>query len=250
MSGAIYMAASGALNQQMYLEVLANNLSNINTVGFKEDRAAFQVANTSNAASEEMAVPRPGSSPFQVPRVLSGTVTSFSSGPLKNTANPLDMALTGNGFFSIETADGIHYTRKGNFDLNTEGVLVTKEGQTVLGEGGQIQINGQEFTVDTKGNVLVDGDLVDRLKIVDFQDPSTLLKVGNTLFAPENKNVAVNQAEDVEVNQGFIELSNVETIRLMTEMIEALRGYESYQKIIRSIDDVTSKAINDVGSLA
>jgi len=119
-----------------------------------------------------------------------------------------------------------------------------------LGERGEIEINGTNFVVDGQGNVAVDGNTVDTIKIVDFPQPYALKKSGNSLFALTDPDIAENKAERVEVRQGFLEFSNVDAIKMMTEMIEVLRGYEAYQKIIQSIDDTNSKAINDVGRLA
>jgi flagellar basal-body rod protein FlgG len=129
-------------------------------------------------------------------------------------------------------------------------VLVTQEGLPVLGKGGEIKIDGKNIVVDGKGNVSVDGTPVDTIKIVDFPQTYVLEKAGNSLFTLTDSSIAENKAEKVEIQQRCVEFSNVEAIRVMTEMIEALRGYESYQKIIQSIDDVGSKAINDIGRLA
>lgn len=259
MSDAIYTATSGALAYEMRLEVLSNNLSNINTVGFKEDRTVFRTylpdaQNTIIEAPQAALLPRDPESlaPYQTSNSLvafEGTRTDFSSGQLKHTGNALDMALEGNGFFCIQTSDGVQYTRKGNFTLNHDGVLVTQDGMPVLSDGGEIKIDGQDFSVDIQGNISVDGQQIDTLKIVKFADPHSVKKVGNTLFAPDGPDFTEQMSEDFKVNQGFIELSNVDAIRIMTQMIEVLRGYESYKKVIQSIDEVTSKSINDVGRL-
>ncbi len=251
MNEAIYSATSGALVNQMRLEILSNNLSNINTVGFKEDRSSFKsylpgFQDVFGGGPKEVFKSKDITN-FQV--AFEGTKTDLSPGELKYTGNSLDMALDGKGFFSVKTTDGIQYTRKGDFTLNDEGFLVTQEGLPVLGEGGKIKISGQEISVDSEGNLSVDGTRLDALKIVDFPKPNSLRKVGNTLFVPVNHTITGNRAKDVKVQEGFIELSNVNAIRLMTEMIELLRGYESYQKVIRSIDSVTSTAINEVGKV-
>ncbi|MCK5643913.1 MAG: flagellar hook-basal body protein, partial [Gammaproteobacteria bacterium] len=177
--------------------------------------------------------------------------TDFSPGQLKQTGNAFDLAIDGNGFFCIQTPGGVQYTRKGNFTLNHEGVLANQEGLPVLGNGGKIKfIDGKDFIVDKEGNISIDGEEIDTLKIVNFAVPHSLKKVGNTLFAPTGPGIIEEKAEGFGINQGFIELSNVNAIRVMLEMIEVLRGYESYKKVIQSVDDVTSKAINEVGQLA
>lgn len=246
MSGAIQLIAAGKIFYEKKLAVLANNISNINTVGFKTDQA-FRLSDL-NGNPERNSIS--GKQQILFPILPFGTKTDFSSGPVKQTSNALDLALGGNGFFCIETPEGVQYTRKGNFTLNEKGLLVTQQGLPVLGERGEIEINGTDFVVDGQGNVAVDGNTVDTIKIVDFPQPYALKKSGNSLFALTDPDIAENKAERVEVRQGFLEFSNVDAIKMMTEMIEVLRGYEAYQKIIQSIDDTNSKAINDVGRLA
>jgi flagellar basal-body rod protein FlgG len=125
-----------------------------------------------------------------------------------------------------------------------------------MGESGEISVKDQEnpqrhkkFSVDEEGNISVDGNQIDRLQLVDFQPPYNLSKVGEALFKPTGSQPAEIQTADVRVSQGFLELSNVDAVKMMTEMIEVLRGYESYQKIIRSVDEVNSRAINEIGKM-
>jgi flagellar basal-body rod protein FlgG len=261
MSGAIYTATSGALAYQMRLDVLSNNLSNIGTVGFKEDRTVFRayLPASPNPIDETFQTTLMSEEPttvesYQVSNALvafEGTRTDFSPGQLKQTGNAFDLAIDGNGFFCIQTPGGVQYTRKGNFTLNDEGVLANQEGLPVLGNGGEIKfVDGKKFFVDKEGNISIDGEEIDTLKIVNFDDPDRLKKVGNTLFESTDPNMIEEKAENFNLNQGFIELSNVDAIRVMLEMIEVLRGYESYKKAIQSVDDITSKAINEVGQLA
>ncbi|MDH3799157.1 MAG: flagellar hook-basal body protein, partial [Desulfobacterales bacterium] len=170
--------------------------------------------------------------------------------------NDFDLALVGKGFFCVQTPDGIHYTRKGDFTLDENGVLVTRNGWPVMGESGEISVDSEEdpnqhkkFSVDEEGNITVDGNQIDSLRLVDFPQPYKLTKVGEALFKPTDSGRGEVQAGNVRVSQGFIELSNVDAVKMMTEMIEVLRGYESYQKIIRSVDEVNSKAINEIGQM-
>jgi flagellar basal-body rod protein FlgG len=262
MSGAIYTATSGALAYQMRLEVLANNLSNINTIGFKEDRTIFRTyfpASHDPVTQEIETTPISGETETVPPFLTSDalvtferTETDFSPGQLRHTGNPLDVAIEGNGFFSIQTPTGTHFTRNGNFSLNGEGVLVTQEGFPALGNGGEIVVNTdtEELRIDEEGSIWADGVQVDTLRIVEFTDPYSLEKVGNSKFAPTDPTVSGNRPEAYRISQGFIELSNVDGIRVMTEMLEVLRGYEAYQKVIQSTDEVTSQAIEQVGQLA
>ncbi len=238
MSGAIYAAASGAVAQQMRVEIIANNLANINTPGFKKNRTVFRVPDLSGPVK-------------QPPAVLNfGRQIDFSGGSFKHTGNSLDLSINGDGFFCIETPEGVRYTRNGNFSLDPEGNLVNTDGFTVLGEGGKINLEGDEILVDVEGGVSVDGEQVDTIKIVVFDKPYPLEQTGSSLFAPVNANVIENTAENPGVNQGELELSNSKPVMAMIEMIEAHRMFEAYQKVIQSVDAVTGKAVNEAGRLA
>lgn len=261
MSESIYIAASGALTQQLRLEILSNNLANLNTIGFKEDRTAFQahLLDSADPTEENQEEPAAVEAPTVLDPYLSnnfyvtfeGSKINFSAGEAKYTGNSLDLALNGKGFFCVETPDGTHhYTRKGNFTLNHDGMLVTSEGFSVLGERGEIRIDGRDVAVDAEGNLSVDGTVVGTIKIVDFPEPYQLAKIGESFFALNDPEVKEEKAEGIEIMQGVIELSNVDPVRTMTEMIEVLRTYESYQKIIQSVSETTAKAINEVGTLA
>ena len=163
------------------------------------------------------------------------------------TGSPLDFALIGNGFFSVQTPDGVEYTRSGAFSLNGDGVLVTHDGRPVLGEGGEIRINGSSIAVDENGAIKVDGVQVDRFAIVDFEDRTRLKKIGNTRFQAEEDMNPVPPPDDLRVRQAHLELSNVNVIKSMSEMIDVLRTYEAQQKTIKAVTDMNMKAINDVG---
>ena len=241
-------AVSAALIYQTKMDVLANNLANVNTLGFKQDHTAYlppydepDESLNFQVGPEEPLVPDPES-------LIS--YTNFAPGQLKATGNPLDMALDGDGFFCVQTPEGTQYSRKGNFSLNSEGVLVNQEGLAVLGEGGPIQIQGQDIRVDGRGNIQVDGQLVDILRVVRFPDTLALKKVADTCFVTNDPAVVGVAADNTQVKQGYVEASNVDTIRMMTEMIDVLRGFESYQRVIQSINEVILTSINEVGTLA
>ncbi|UCD80767.1 MAG: flagellar basal-body rod protein FlgF [Desulfobacterales bacterium] len=256
MSGDIYLAAAGALACEKRLQIISNNLANANTVGFKMDQGYFKLFDTDDPTSQVV----PNATNLESQAHLFWTnfnvYTDHSSGPLKKTGNDFDLALEGDGFFCVQTPDGVHYTRKGDFTLNAEGVLVTRNGWPVLGEGGEITVRSDEnpnqyakFAVDEQGNVSVDGRQVDTLRIVNIAELNRLTKAGDTLFKPPAAGTGEGKAENFRVSQGFIELSNVDAVKMLTEMIEVLRGYESYQKVIQAADDANSKAINQVGTL-
>jgi flagellar basal-body rod protein FlgF len=255
MSGDIYIAAAGALACEKRLQIISNNLANANTVGFKMDRGYFKQVDPADPALQTVGNAGPESQ-ADLFWTNFNVYTDHSSGPLKPTGNDFDLALEGDGFFCVQTPDGVRYTRKGDFTLNAEGVLVTRNGWPVLGEGGEITVTSTEnpnryaqFAVDEQGRVSVDGRQVDTLRIVTSADPKRLTKAGDTLFKPPAAGVAEVRTDNFRVSQGFIELSNVDAVKMMTEMIEVLRGYESYQKVIQAADDANSKAINQIGNI-
>lgn len=242
MSGTIYQAASGALLMQQRLEVLSNNMANVNSVGYKEDRPKFDfpeiISPIAQETSAEQLSPYSPSMTFYV---------DFSAGALQQTRNPLDVAITGDGFFEIQTDNGIQYTRMGSFTVNQDGLLSTSDGWPVMGQGGTIAVSEGQIEINADGNIYVDGDLLDQLKVVDFSKPYPMQKVGNTRFTVSDADVAPRQAEGYSISQGFVETSNVNAVRTMTEIIETMRVFESYQKVIQAADDATSKTVNEVG---
>lgn len=250
MNESIHEALEGALVQELRLSILSNNISNINTVGFKED-LLFRIE-TANEEQEQIVLE---DVPEGIPELSHGdlpvgTFSNFDQGRLLHTGNKLDLALEGNGFFCVETATGVQYTRKGNLAIDTKGILITQEGFQVIGKGGRIELNTQDFEVDGEGNIIVDGDTVDTIKIVDFDKPAGLQKMGATRFAIADPLTNEIKAEGFSVHQGFVESSNVDAVNAITEMIDVLRGYEAYQKVIQSLNDITLQAINEVGQLA
>jgi flagellar basal-body rod protein FlgG len=242
MNSGMYAALSGNITALQRLDTLANNLANVNTPGFKRDRLQFSsllppVANPTDPASK--------SAP-----VLSGVSPSidFSAGPLKETGNPLDVALEGNGFFVVSGPEGTAYTRQGNFRLDAEGRLVTVDGRQVLASGGPLTISGGRVDIDSEGKVIVDGQEVAALDIVDFRRPYDLQKKGDSLFVPSQAG-DVPQPAKAWVRQGFIEESNVSPLVEMASLIEVTRYFESCQRAIRSYDDMAAKAANELGKL-
>lgn len=245
MSGGMYLSAAGALVQQMRLEVLSNNVANINTIGYKGEKTVFSINEASLTPTvEQIEDGNQVISPYAPPFT---TYIDFSQGALQQTGNPLDVAIEGSGFFSVQTPDGVQYTRQGSFTLDDEGVLVTPDGFPVLGEGGEISLEAGKVEIDMEGNIYLDGDEVDRLRLIDFANPNMLKKAGNGRFVASDPAVAGEWPPDTTLSQGYLESANVNVIAAMTEMIETSRAFEAYQKVIQSADEATAKSINDVG---
>jgi flagellar basal-body rod protein FlgF len=252
MSDAVYQATAGALIQQYRLDILSNNLANVNTVGFKEDRAYFRLLET-----EPMALPgEDGDAMPTMEPVLSGDPSleyyvNFSQGPLRQTGNPLDLAIEGDGFFNVQSPEGVKYTRKGNFVLGENGLLTTSDGYPVLGQSGNIQLEeGGTVTIDQEGNIQVDGDTVDSILVTRFPDSQNLQKVGESFFMALDNGASAIPSEKFAMMQGYVELANVEPVRGMVDMIDTLRTFEAYQKILETLDEVDSQVVGDVGVVA
>lgn len=243
MSGIIYKAGAGAILQQMRLDVYSNNLANMGTAGFKSDQPVFRFDEALEKSSPSNR-PQPQLSPY-----ASGfeSITDFRPGPIQNTANPLDVAIVGKGFFEIETPEGTHYSRNGRLSINEQGLLSNADGHPVMGQGGQITINGSRVEISEAGEVAVDGAVVDVLRVVDFPEPYQLKKIGSASFIPAEAGVTAQASQNYRVAQGAVESSNVNAIRTMTQMIELLRVFESYQKVIRAADDTMAKTVSEVG---
>lgn len=237
MENSIYAATLGSIVEQRRFEILANNLANINTPGFKADRLSNR-AQVEYISDEKFSKNR-----VEFKNLLKKmeSKTSLEQGPLRQTNNKFDLALEGPGFFSIQTPWGISYTRAGNFRLDAEGTLVTAEGFAVLGEGGPIQIeSSQDFTVTPEGIVISQGTEIDKLSIVEFERPEFLTKVGSTLFnAP--REAGAKAAENTKIHQNSLEEPNTNMIKLLAEMIHAQRSFETYQRIIKMSDDLINK---------
>jgi flagellar basal-body rod protein FlgG len=245
MSGGMYLAAAGAMVQQMRLEVLANNIANVSTNGYKGEKTMFRI-NEENLVPQEEAFTGdiqailPYAPPFE-------TYVDFTQGALRETGNALDVAINGDGFFAVETPDGVQYTRQGSFKLDEDGRLVTADGFPVLGEGGEITIEAGEVEIDLEGGIYVNGDEVDRLQLTMFEDATVLKKVGNGRFAKTDPTAAGYPPADTTLSQGYLEAANVNPIMAMTEMIETSRAFEAYQKVIQTADEATSTSIDQVG---
>ena len=250
MSGGIYVAASGALLQQMRLDLLTNNLANANSPGYKADTPIFRIPQeTSEMAGQTAQNPdlRQSLSPYAPPF---DSRIDFSAGGLKQTGNALDVAIVGPGFFAVETPDGEQYTRKGSFVVDADGTLTTPDGYPVIGQGGPITIDGSQVQIDDAGNISADGEETGQLKVVTFERPQLLEKRGDALFAANDPTNPPQELEAVSLSQGYLELSNVNAVRTMTQLIETTRIFETYQKVITAMDQADAKAVNDVGKVS
>ena len=255
----LYTAWTGMVNEQRRLDVISNNMANADTTGFKKEKV------TSQSFDDELTIRVHDNnvSPALKRRIgnmnlgvkIGETYHDFSQGSLRETGNTYDLALSGDGFFTIQTTNKqgettTRYTRDGSFTVTTEGFLVTKDGDFVLDtEGNRIQVEGAQtasnVSFDEKGNLSVDGRAVAQLNIVRFQNPQALLLYGENMYEPTA--AAGMEASTATVRQGYLEMSNTNVIQEMVDMITITRAYEAGQKMIQTVDNTLQKTVNEIG---
>lgn len=244
----LYTAATGMIHQRRRLDTVSNNIANANTTGFRRDRVVTRTFDDELLLrlQESNLNPRASIGLLNHGVYVERVMTAFEQGSLQKTGNNTDVAIEGAGFFAVMTDTGEQYTRDGSFGVDSTGTLVTAEGWQVLGETGPIIVGSDDFQVDAMGNVFSGGAWIDRLRIVDFASTDALRKAGDNLFVnPDPENAIVDT--EVQVRQGYIEGSNVEVQREMTDMLEAFRRYESSQQVLRMIDETLGRTVNDLG---
>ncbi|NOZ74630.1 MAG: flagellar hook basal-body protein [FCB group bacterium] len=214
-------------------DVIANNLANVNTNGFKRDVLFSEVLKDESDVKQKLSM-----------------LTDFSQGSLTQTDNPLDVAISGNGFFVVETDRGDALTRNGHFLVDPSGALITSSGNYVLGNGGRVFVTTDglskgEISITHAGEVYVDDELRGILRIVDVSDQEKLEKFGESLFVTEDKNL--HDVDSPMILQGNLESANVNPVNELVTLIEIQRQFESSQRAIKSIGDALRKTANDVG---
>jgi flagellar basal-body rod protein FlgF len=240
MENAVLIGLSRQMALQRQLDVLANNVANINTTGYKADTTVFEEYLMPVARHDHF----PGRD-----RILSyvhdrATVHDMGQGPTRPTNNPLDVAIDGEALIAVETPRGERYTRNGSFQINAQGELVTSEGYRVMGDGGpiQFQANDRDITIARDGTISVPEGARGRLRLVTFANPQRLQKDSASTFAAP-ADMPAQPAERVHVMQGFVEQSNVRGVVEMTRLIEVSRRYTSIASLLQQQGDLRRSAI-------
>ncbi len=233
-------AAVAAMSmKEMELEVISHNLANASSYGFKEGKVSFEavLSEEKNNNGEPKVVNR------------ANITTNFSPGATIQTNNTFDLALQGDGFFEVQTDHGNFYSRDGAFTLNAQGQLVTLHGDPVMGVSGPVQIGTKsKVEISESGQVNGDGEDLGQIKVVSFDDKQKLSAVGNGLFEAKD-GVAAKPTTDTQILQGKLESSNSQMTTNMVRLIEVMRQYESYLKVIQAQKDI-DKNSSTVGQLA
>lgn len=253
----LYTAYTGMINQQKRLDTVTNNLANASTTGFKrEGLTSKSFDQMLTVKLNDLSVPylNEGIGKMSLGVKIGENYTDYSQGSLKETGNTYDLALAGNGFFTISYTDkkgntSEKYTRDGEFTMDSEGYLRTLEGDYVQGKGGAIMIpvETSEVSIRDNGDIYADGEYVDSLRIVDFEDYNNIEKFGENLYNVVDG--ATETESTAAVKQGYLEMSNINVVKEMVEMITISRAYESNQKLIQTEDDMLDKSVNQVGKV-
>jgi len=276
---AIWVPISGQIAQQEKVDVIANNIANSNTIGFKKDDLAFrEYVQSYEDPQLDIDIPRKNFSTADMYREAgvhksfvksAGGFSNFNQGQLNPTNNPLDFAINGDGFFEVLTPQGIRFTRRGNFSVNANGELVTDSNDKLLKarinnnladeenpESRIIKVNGNlnnagqnnKIVVTPKGEIFQNLVQLGKMSVIEFSKIQELQKDGAGKFKSDNNQeiVSKNDAMNSEVKQGFLEASNVNALTEMSELIKAHRQFEQIQKAVQAYDSINGKAVNDL----
>ena len=259
MQSSLYIGATGMEAQRVNIDVISNNLANVNTSGFKRSRADFQelMYQTSQAAGTETAAGTEVPTGIQIGLGVepSSVQKIFQQGGLTTTENPLDLAIEGDGFFQIIMPDGeTGYTRAGNFKLDSQGEIVTSEGDplepsiTIPGDTLSITITS-DGTISTLQAGNLTPTTIGQIELARFTNPGGLNAMGKNIFMPSGSSGSVTTANPGSdglgtVNQGFVEMSNVNIVEEMVNMIVSQRAYELNSKVVQTSDQMLQMANN------
>lgn len=285
----LYTAYTGMLNEQHRMDVLTNNLANATTNGFKKEGTTSQAFDTvlaykikdlsepgnlprpmaTNRAIDQDEVNNPLNEDYLERRVrrtglnlgvkIGENYVDYSEGPIKETENPLDLALSDRGFFAIEYTNkagetSTKYTRDGNFTMNRQGFLQTQDGDYVLDEDGRrIQLETElPVSINRNGDIIQDGDTIATIGVVDFEDYNYLERFGENYFQTIEGATQIDREDmetDTQIHAGYLEMANISVVSEMVNMIALQRQYESNQKVITTYDDTLEQAVSQNGKL-
>ena len=251
MENALLIGLSRQMVLERQMDVVANNVANVNTAGYKADKSLFEEY-LRTGAHEDNFIGRDRAVSFVLD---SGTFKDFSQGPSEQTKNPLDVSIEGGGFLVVQTPAGERYTRDGGLQINNQGQLVTAAGNPVLGSSGPIvfQPTDHDVSIASDGNItVVEGtsrtdSVRGKLRLVSFADAQKLLKEGSNLYSA---GTAAAQPDTVsKIRQGFIEKSNVSSVAEMSRMIEVTRTYTQIANMLQQQSDLHKSAIDKLADV-
>lgn len=244
MSSGYYAACAGLRAQTQVLELIANNVANVNTTGYRAQDSAFQ----SVLASSSQGWANPLNAAINDFNVIGGTQIDMSSGNLEHTGNPLDVAIEGKGFFAVQTTAGTLYTRNGNFRVSAKGQLTTAQGDPVLGATGPITLPPGQLTISPDGSISTNGAVAGQLRIVQFAVDSSPQAESNSLYSVPASDV--QPSPQSTVRQGELEASNVNAVAAVVGLMVAQRQAEMMERAMSVFEsDLDHIAANDLAKV-
>lgn len=233
MLDAITATQVAMLQDQLRLQTISQNISNMQTPGYKRQLLETQGFDAHYQAQLATVTQQMQAS------------TQPTQGTFVQSQRPNELALSGEGFFTVQTPTGVMYTRRGDFHVNDHGELATNTGALLLGRNGALRVEDQAFTITPSGAVFVDNRQIDQVSIVQFEHPEQLQYLGQGLFASEDTPQPADGS--THVLQGHLEQSNVKSIDEMMDLVKTSRHYEASQRVMRTADNLLSTAINQLG---
>ncbi len=256
MNRGLYTGAVGMMTQMKIMDVVSNNIANVSTTGFKGNSVATRsfdeelLKRINDLDDIEKSFPAPKVGTVNLGVTVDEVLTDYSNGSFTSTSSPLDLALDGSGFFAVEFPEpngevSEKYTRDGSFTLDANNQLRTKDGYLVLGEDGPITLTGVGSPfIGEDGSVYDGNEIIATLKLVDVENKDYLRQHGDNLFSVlEGGNITESNAKIV---QGFLENSNVNSVKEMVNLINVSRVYEANSKVVKTTDDLMGKAVNEI----
>ena len=246
MNVSLFQAAAAMNASNRWQELIAENLSASSIPGFKKQELSFSTLQSglmpaSSAAPQHFVLPR------------ATAATNFQPGQLKHTGVKTDVAIEGAGFFSVQLPNGATaFTRDGEFQVNAQGQLVTKQGYAVLGDSGAIQLdpaNVNPITISGTGEISQGTDLKAQIKVVDFSEPQLLTPISGGYFLASHPNLQSVPVPDANLRQGYLENANTSAVAEMVHLIVAMRTFEANQRVIQAHDERMAHAISEIGNL-
>lgn len=239
----MYLAGRSLDNRMKGIQVVSNNLANINTTGYKRELQFSEILSAADQATKQKEVPA---------RVRQ--ITDFSQGDLALTSNPLDVAISGKGFFVVKTGAGMEFTRNGRFKISDDGYLVNQSGYKVQGRSGDINLGElldekhEAITISKNGEIRVGSKLVDAILVTQPERPQDSVRTNGLNFVAEEEELKPADEKDFSLEQGYLEDSNINPIIEMETMISLSKDYESSKKMITAFDQSLGQA-NEIGKV-
>ena len=244
MDNTMYVALSRQVTLRREMDIIANNIANTDTTGFKVEMPMVRVDESDKARM----VDGPKSLKFALD---DGVIRDFTQGALRTTGGTFDLAIEGQGFFRVQTDAGERYTRDGRFTLSPDGRLTTQAGDPVIGDSGEIVVDPQQgpVSISADGVVSQAGEQIGKIGVVNFEDLSALSKDGDNLLR-NTSNIQPQPSPASQVRQGMLEASNVNSIQQITRMIEVSRAYESLARTIENSSELSRRSVERLGRVA